>query len=191
MSKNELRKKCLAVRKNIPDKTIKSNEIYNEIINCSEYLDAKTIAFYYSTEDEVDTENLIAYTFLKEKTVLLPRVVGKQMVFLKVDETTKYQKSKFGIKEPISTEEYDPSQIDLFIVPGVAFDIKGNRLGYGGGYYDRYLCLSDAPKLGIAFEEQIINSIPTDENDIQMDIVQTEKERYYGTKRLQLSKRKK
>ena len=93
MSKNELRKKCLAVRKNIPDKTIKSNEIYNEIINCSEYLDAKTIAFYYSTEDEVDTENLIAYTFLKEKTVLLPRVVGKQMVFLKVDETTKYQKS--------------------------------------------------------------------------------------------------
>ena len=179
------------MRKNIPDKTFKSNEIYNEIINCPEYLDAKTIAFYYSTSDEVDTENLIAYTFLKEKTVLLPKVVGKQMVFLKVYETTKYQKSKFGIKEPISTEEYDPSQIDLFIVPGVAFDIKGNRLGYGGGYYDRYLCLSDAPKLGLAFEEQIINSIPTDENDIQMDIVQTEKERYYGTKRLQLSKRKK
>ena len=190
MDKKELRQKCLATRKNIPEKEFKSRLIYNEIISSPEYNDAQTIAIYNSTEDEVDTHEIIMYSFLKEKTILLPKIIGKEMIFLKVDNSTKYKLSKFGILEPITGDIYDHSQIDLFIIPGVAFDIKGNRLGYGAGYYDRYLQGNDVTKLGLAYEEQIINSIPTDEHDIQMDIVQTEKERYYGTKRLHLSKRK-
>ena len=190
MEKKELRKKSLIRRKNIPEKEFKSNVIYNEIINSEEYNNANTIAIYNSIENEVDTRGIISYSFLKGKTILLPKIVNEDMVFMKVDKNTKYQYSKYGIAEPISGEIYDSSKIDLFIVPGVAFDIRGNRLGYGKGYYDRYLIGTEATKLGLAFEEQIINYIPTDDNDVQMDIIQTEMEKYYGTKKLCLSKRK-
>ena len=190
MEKKELRKKSLIRRKNIPEKEFKSNVIYNEIINSEEYNNANTIAIYNSIENEVDTRGIISYSFLKGKTILLPKIVNEDMVFMKVDKNTKYQSSKYGIAEPISGEIYDSSKIDLFIVPGVAFDIRGNRLGYGKGYYDRYLIGTEATKLGLAFEEQIINYIPTDDNDVQMDIIQTEMEKYYGTKKLCLSKRK-
>lgn len=190
MDKKELREKSKEIRRNIPEKDFKSNAIYNALIGSEEYNDAKVIAIYNSMKDEVDTKEIILYSFLKDKTILLPKVVDQEMVFLKVDSKTKYKKSKFGVSEPVDGEIFDPSTIDLFIIPGLAFDIKGNRLGYGAGYYDRYLQETDVLKLGLAYEEQIVNSIPTDEYDIPMDIVQTEKERYYGAKRLQLSKRK-
>ena len=105
------------------------------------------------------------------------------MIFIKIDETTRYETSNFKIREPISNEPY-LGKIDLFIVPGVAFDINGNRLGYGGGYYDKYLKDTNASTIGICFEEQITNEIEPEEHDIKVDIVQTERKTYDETKRL-------
>ena len=102
MEKKELRKKSLIRRKNIPEKEFKSNVIYNEIINSEEYNNANTIAIYNSIENEVDTRGIISYSFLKGKTILLPKIVNEDMVFMKVDKNTKYQYSKYGIAEPIS-----------------------------------------------------------------------------------------
>ena len=184
MEKKELRQKYLLKRKFIKNKKEKSNDILNYIINNPLYNNANVIALYYSNKDEVDTFDLILYSLLQDKTVLLPKVVGKEMIFIKIDETTRYETSRFKIREPISNEEYT-GNIDLFIVPGVAFDKEGNRLGYGGGYYDKYLSNTNTPTIGICFEEQITDEIEVEEHDIQVDVVQTERNTYDAIKRLQ------
>jgi len=183
MEKKELRQRYLLKRKFIKNKKEKSNDILNYIINNPLYLNANVVALYYSTKDEVDTHDLILYSLLQDKIVLLPKVIGKEMIFIKIDETTRYETSNFKIREPISNEPY-LGKIDLFIVPGVAFDINGNRLGYGGGYYDKYLKDTNASTIGICFEEQITNEIEPEEHDIKVDIVQTERKTYDETKRL-------
>jgi 5-formyltetrahydrofolate cyclo-ligase len=178
MDKQELRKRSMEIRKNIPNKEQKNNAIYNAIISCDEYNAANIIAIYNSMGSEVNTKEIILYSLLKQKIVLLPKIDGEDMLFVRVDSNTKYALSKFGTLEPIEGEIYDPDKIDLFIVPGLAFDINGNRLGYGGGYYDRYLRELRAVKIGLAFEEQLVNSIPTEEKDIPLNIIQTEENRY-------------
>jgi 5-formyltetrahydrofolate cyclo-ligase len=188
MEKKELRQKYLLKRKFIKNKKDKSNDILNFIINNPLYNNANVIALYYSTKDEVDTHDLILYSLLQDKIVLLPKVIGKEMIFIKIDETTRYETSNFKIREPISNEPY-LGKIDLFIVPGVAFDINGNRLGYGGGYYDKYLKDTNASTIGICFEEQITDEIETEEHDIKVNIVQTERRTYDETKRLRKERR--
>ena len=178
MDKQELRKKSMEIRKNIPNKEQKNNAIYNAIISCDEYNDANIIAIYNSMGSEVNTKEIIMYSLLKQKVVLLPKIEGEDMLFVRVNANTKYALSKFGILEPTEGEIYNPDKIDLFIVPGLAFDINGNRLGYGGGYYDRYLRELRAVKIGLAYEEQLVNSIPTEEKDIPLNIIQTEENRY-------------
>ena len=111
--------------------------------------------------------------------------------FFAITDKTKFEQSEFGIDEPVGGMVYTPEMIDLVIVPGIAFDKEGNRIGYGGGYYDRYLEWSKLPSIAICFQEQILaEPIEPDEYDMKVDIIQTDKERYYGTKGIQMSKRK-
>ena len=90
---------------------------------------------------------------------------------------TKYRSASFQIQEPLSDEVYQ-GPIDLAIVPGVAFTKGGDRLGYGGGYYDKFLKEHNCQKMGICFESQIVEEIPTEKNDIRMDTVITEAQVY-------------
>ena len=191
MDKKKIREKYKAIRKNIPNKEEKSDAIFNALINDPLFTEAQVIAFYNSTKDEVDTHKLIEYARSQGKTVLLPRTISYDLIFFAINENTRYITSDFGITEPANGMVYSPEKIDLVIVPGIAFDKEGNRIGYGGGYYDRYLEWSKLPSIAICFQEQILDeTIPAEEYDMKVDIIQTDKERYYGTKELPLSKRK-
>ena len=172
MNKFELRKEMLNKRKNILNKKELSTVIVNKIIDLDIYKESRVVALYNSLPNEVDTKDLINKSL--DKIVLLPKIINNEMVFIEIDSNTKYEKSSIGVLEPLGTIYNGP--IDIIIVPGVAFDRKLNRLGFGKGYYDRYLSNKEIYKVGICFSGQLIDTLPTDNHDIKMDLVITEKE---------------
>ncbi len=175
MNKDELRKEMIKKRKAILNKKEISTIIVDKVINLDIFKEARIVAIYNSMKDEVDTSYLIKEA-MKEKIILLPKIIDNKMAFIKIDRRTKYLKSNFGVLEPLGDVYND--KIDLIIVPGLAFDSNLNRLGFGKGYYDEYLTNKDIYKIGLAFDEQIVDEIPTEEHDIKMDMVIT-KNRVY------------
>ena len=174
MNKNNLRKKYKEIRKDNQS----TDDIFDRIIKLPEYINSKKIALFYSTEDEVDTLRLIEYSLKNNKDVYLPRVIDKhQMVFIKIKDLNKkhFTLSKYGIYEPILTDDIS-EDIDLSIVPGLCFDKNGHRVGYGGGFYDYYFSSHQSHKIGICFDNQILEDsyIDTDKYDIPVDIIVTE-----------------
>lgn len=172
MNKDNLRKLMLERRKNILNKKELSTIIVNKLLDLDIYKNSRVIALYYSLCDEVDTKDLIIKSL--DKIVLLPRIINDKIVFIEINSNTKYEKSNIGVMEPIGTI-YDGA-IDLIIVPGVAFDREHNRLGFGKGYYDKYLKDKDIYKIGICFNKQLTDTLPIDDYDIKMDLIITEKE---------------
>lgn len=174
MNKIELRNKYKLIRKNISNKEEKSDIIINKILNLKEYKSAKTVALYYSLIDEVNTLKLIEKS-LKEKITLLPRVINdNEMTFFLIENINDLEVGSFNIKEP--TTNIEMNNIDLMIIPGICFDKNRNRIGFGKGYYDKYLCNHDIYKIGICFDEQIFpKMIESNINDIKMDLIITEK----------------
>lgn len=176
MNKDELRKKYKQIRKdNLP-----TDNIFNTIITLPEYISARSIAIYYNTKYEVDTKKLIEYSLKQNKEVYLPRVVDKhKMVFIRIYnlDPNNFTTSTFGITEPILDESNTlKDTIDLTIVPGLCFDKKLYRVGYGGGFYDCFLSTHNTFKLGTCYDNQILDGyIETDEHDIKMDMIVTEK----------------
>ncbi|WP_129408828.1 5-formyltetrahydrofolate cyclo-ligase [Marinitoga lauensis] len=170
-------KKRLNLEKSLYDKY--SILITERILKYLNDLNFKSIAMYYPFRNEVNLLSLIET--LKNKEILFPKVKGKDMNFIKITSLNDFEKGNFGIMEPRG-ESYN-KEIDIFLVPGVAFDKKLYRLGYGGGYYDRYF--SNHKKgflIGVAFDFQILNELPIFEHDIKMDIIITEKRILKGEK---------
>ena len=167
--KREIRKKYIDVRKQIINKEEKSKVIVNQIMNHQKYIDANIIACYCSLKDEVCLDELITDAWKNKKIVVVPKVNGNKMEFYEIKNMNDLEIQSFGIREPKHDFTFDKHKIDLFFVPGVAFDIYGNRMGFGKGYYDRYLVDLDAYKIGICFREQLDDHIPTDEFDIKMN----------------------
>ena len=172
MNKSDLRKQMLIKRRNILNKKELSTIIVNKIINLDIYKESRVVALYNSLKDEVETRDLIIKS--QDKTLLLPKIINEKIEFIKIDNNTKYKKSSFGVMEPIGTIYNGP--IDIIIVPGVAFDRNLNRLGFGRGYYDKYLSHKDIYKIGICFDEQLVDNLVIDNHDIKMDLIITEKE---------------
>lgn len=132
---------------------------------------ARTLLIYSALPDEIPTQQLID-DFLREgKTVLLPRVISDtQMELRRYTEATDLQQGAFGIMEPSGELFTDFGQIDVAIIPGVAFDKEGHRLGRGKGYYDRFLpLLRNTYMIGVCYPSRLLEHIPTDEHDISMD----------------------
>lgn len=145
-------------------------------LNENEHLQkAKTILMYYSLPDEVNTHQYIDYLLALGKKVLLPEVIdGENMVIREYTGKHDLKEGAFHIMEPIGTlfpeEKYQ--EIHLAIIPGMAFDQQGNRLGRGKGYYDRFLQkIPQVYKIGICFPFQLVDEIPTEETDIKMDTI--------------------
>jgi len=178
--KAELRKSALAARRAVSDKPQKSALIAERVFALPEYRTARTVALYHSLSSEVDTEPIIARAFRDGKTVALPRVQGDTMHFFALSEGEKLQKSSFGVLEPCGDpgKLVSPRDIDLILVPGVCFDRTKNRLGFGRGYYDRYLALCKAPAAALCFAQQLYAEgvIPTDRYDAKMQKIITENE---------------
>ena len=176
MNKDELRKELIKIRKNILDKEEKSTIIVNKIKKLKDYNNSKVIALYKPLSNEVNINDLINYSLECGKIVLLPRVVRENIVFIKVDNYTEYDKSNFGVIEPIYKKDniYN-GNIDLVIVPGLGFDKDYKRIGYGKGYYDKFLKNKDTIKIGVCFHEQFLDNVIVNKNDVLMNLVITDK----------------
>jgi len=134
---------------------------------------AHTILLYSALPDEVPTQSLINELVAQGKTVLLPKVVSDtDMVLHRYTGRSDLREGAYGIMEPTGEVFTDYEQIDVGIIPGMAFDREGHRLGRGKGYYDRFL--SQIPfiyKIGLCFSWQLLGHVPTDEHDVIMDEV--------------------
>jgi 5-formyltetrahydrofolate cyclo-ligase len=175
MNKEELRKIMIKKRKDILNKKEISLDIINKLMDLDIYKKARVIAVYNSLKDEVDTSYLINES-MNNKLVLLPKIINNKMLFIVINKDTLYEKSNIGVMEPIG-DIYN-GIIDLIIVPGLSFDSNLNRLGFGMGYYDKYLSNNNIYKIGLCFDEQIIDLVPTNDLDIKMDMVITKKRVY-------------
>ncbi len=140
---------------------------------------AHTLLLYSALPDEVPTQQLLDELSQSEKTVLLPRVVSDTAMELRhYTDVGDLAQGAFGILEPTGAVFTDYAQIDVAVIPGMAFDREGHRLGRGRGYYDRMLALMPAVyKIGICFPWQLVDFIPTSKHDVMMDIVISGSER--------------
>ncbi|MDR3269249.1 MAG: 5-formyltetrahydrofolate cyclo-ligase [Tannerella sp.] len=144
---------------------------------------ARRIAFYHALPDEVHTADFIE-KWRRKKQILLPVVNGDTFSLQPYTENSALRKGAFDIMEPVARQNTAPCDADLIIVPGMAFDRQLNRLGRGKGYYDRFLSEHPAPAIGICFQFQLFDRIPTDSHDRKMTLVVTEEE----TKELRIEK---
>ncbi|MCR4562306.1 MAG: 5-formyltetrahydrofolate cyclo-ligase [Bacilli bacterium] len=133
----------------------------------------RVIALYAAMKNEVNLDPLIGYLLRDGKVVLLPKVYGKQLRFYQIMSLSDLRESNgyFHIREPLNGNVYEKEDIEVIIVPGIGFDNDNNRLGRGGGYYDRYLNGFRGKKIGVAFKEQILDFVPHEEFDVPMDLV--------------------
>lgn len=177
MDKQVARKIAFSIE--IIDAEIKSEEIALKLISLDEYKKANSIFTYLSKDNEVNTAFIIQHALENNKTVFVPILVANEMEIAQINSSTKYQNGKFDIKEPINCQIInDVQEINISIVPMVAFDPDLNRLGHGKGYYDKWLKKNITFKIGLCFEEKKFDKIPIDYNDVQMDIVISEKKIY-------------
>lgn len=179
IEKENLRKKYKLIRDKIENKIEKSKVIAEKIRGLDEYKSAKTIAIYKSFSSEVDNTELISKAFGDKKIIVLPKIEKSDMNFYKITPNSKLIKNKFGIEEPEYNEEnlIKKDSIDLAIIPGLCFDKEKNRLGFGKGYYDKYLENSKFITIGICFDEQVLKKelLPINNHDKKMDYIITEK----------------
>ena len=172
MQKKELRK-LIRQRKaehTAEEKAEMSARICRQVLTDPHWAKANTVFLYHALTDEVDTTMLIDAAMHEGKTVLLPVIDGDDLR-LKI-HTGATQTGSYSIQEPIGEEFTCYKEIALAIVPGMAFDKKGNRLGRGRGFYDRTLPkLAEAYKIGLCFPFQFLESIPSEAYDIKMDAV--------------------
>lgn len=143
----------------------------NTFINSKFYLNSDVLLLYASINSEPDTFYLIDKALNDRKTVYLPKVNGETMSFHKINSLKDLSKGCFGIKEPINGLVFN-SQTAACIVPGLAFDKKGCRLGYGKGYYDKYLVdKPDIVKIGFCAGCGLADEVPAESNDVFMDCI--------------------
>lgn len=153
-----------------------SEKILKQLEETELFRQASCIALYYSIPGEVQTAAFLEKWF-DRKQLLLPLVVGNDLRLLPYKGCDTLTQGAFGIPEPTDIETAIPeSNVDLIIVPGVAFDRQLNRMGRGKGYYDRLLSTLQAPKIGICFDFQLQETIPVEPFDKKMDMIITEKE---------------
>ena len=149
-----------------------SNALCNNILCTERYKTAKTILLYCPLPDEADVFPLIDNAFSNGKCVLLPKVVGDDLELRIYKGVESLTRGAYGILEPTGEVFLDYDAIDLAIIPGMAFDRLGNRLGRGKGYYDRLLPrLKNAYKIGVCFPFQYFDEIPSEAHDVRMDCV--------------------
>jgi len=178
--KSLLRKEVLLKRNsmNRSEVSTKSNVIQRKLIESRVFNQSKSVGLYLAIGSEVQTREIINYALDLGKTVLLPRIMSNDLRFYVVDqkdfEENSFDVNRFGIKEPKIDKPAD--FIDLLIIPGIVFDTYGFRIGYGYGYYDKYLTINKYSKsIGLAYDFQFIKKpIPILPHDRKIDVLITE-----------------
>lgn len=175
LQKKKLRQSLLDIRRDTPNKTVKSKVIKKKILPLQAIISAKTILLYYPIKDEVDISGLFQILQEQGKVIFLPKV--KNLKIAKFSTGTPLMKKVEGIYEPDISVNENPEEVDVAIIPGLGFDSKGNRIGHGGGWYDRILQeIKISYIIGVCFDSQIIPNVPTEIHDKSVDMVITEKQ---------------
>ncbi|MCI5675311.1 MAG: 5-formyltetrahydrofolate cyclo-ligase [Ezakiella sp.] len=181
MDKKQIRKEVLQERDQFDaEKRYEyDEEILTRLLSMKAYRDAHTIMSFVSYKSEVDTHDFIKESLRRGKRVAVPVIDWDKRILIasELKSFNELEVGSYGILEP--TKEFvrplDPSFIDFVVVPGAVFDRSGNRIGYGGGYYDKLLptLKSDALKVGIAYSFQIRENLPVEKHDIKIDMLVT------------------
>ncbi len=177
MDKKGLRDKILSKRRSLPAMEVDHRSAFL-IKNLIEYIDSinyNTVAVYYPIHNEVDIRPLYDYLWSKNKNVLLPYAYKNgDMEFKLLEKNTFLKKDDYGIPSPKTNSVFPADLIDIILVPCVACDKENNRMGYGSGFYDRFLDKTSAVSIGICFDFQLLSHIPTDKNDKKLTVVITD-----------------
>lgn len=171
-SKQAIRKRLLDYRKSMPAEEVaeKSKKIVDRILATDSYMNSACIFAYVSTRNEVNLKALLEASWLSGKRVAVPRVCGSNMDFYYIESYAGLVKGSFGIYEPADNAVKAEEKDALVLIPGVAYARDGSRIGYGGGYYDRYLAQNNSHHIiAPAYDFQIIAHISTEEHDIRAD----------------------
>lgn len=161
--KKNLRKKVRSrlERMNYQEKTLKESNIVRKFLNSSEYKAAKIIGIYLAFSFEFDTMKIIKQALKDKKTIVVPKTLPhREMIFVKY-QPEYLEVSDFGVLEPTNlSEAVLKNEIDLLVVPGVAFNKNGFRIGFGGGFYDKFLADYSGKSVSLVFDAQIIDFVP-------------------------------
>ena len=180
--KKDIRARFLLQREALPqkDRLEKSRLISDRFLRSTEFRAAQSIHFYLATPSEVQTDEMIRSALRLNKRVAVP-IIDSANRSIALSEWAAFDREKlqpgpFGILQPRPEfrKEVKLEKIDLWVIPGVAFDLSGNRLGFGGGYYDRLLVRAKGVVIGLAFEAQISSELPVVHTDRKVDIIITE-----------------
>ena len=174
MEKTAIRHKIKELRRMLTEleKESAAAEVFARLEKTAAFMLADRILMYHSLPDELSTR-----TFLKKwgsrKHFYLPRVNGVNLEILPYEES-RLELGAFHIEEPTGDNIADPEEIELVVVPAVAYDRRGNRLGRGKGFYDRFLASTKATKIGVGYEFQLLDEIPAEAHDVPMGMVRTQ-----------------
>lgn len=139
---------------------------------CEPYRKAKTVYFYLPYNQEVRTVPMLERALSEGKRVAVPKVYGDEMKFIYIDDLSGIEKGSFGIPEPVADGPVADDPTALVLMPGLAFDRQGHRIGYGGGFYDKFLSAEpDHPTVALCYDFQMVEHLETEEFDIPVDLV--------------------
>jgi 5-formyltetrahydrofolate cyclo-ligase len=186
--KKQIREQGHAARRVQEDKDAISRQIVSRFLELPEYQAAGTVMFYIDVRDEVRTRFALPEVIQSEKRIVIPYCVAGELELFLLEDMTELEIGMYKILEPrtelrgISEKAVSRDELDLIMVPGVAFDNQGARTGHGNGYYDKLLAHArlDTPLVAIAFDCQIFPEVPVREHDVYMDKVITQSELYIG-----------
>jgi 5-formyltetrahydrofolate cyclo-ligase len=181
LGKTEIRKKALHNRKSLgkEERREKSAQILREILSLPVYCTSRTIMVYLDFRDEVETSEIAREILRTKKRLIIPYCHNQDIIACEISDLSQdVRPGMLGIREPRPEKlrTVSPREIDLALVPGVAFDYQGNRIGFGKGYYDRFLpkLREDTLTIGLAFCCQLVEKIEAEEHDYKMSLLITE-----------------
>jgi 5-formyltetrahydrofolate cyclo-ligase len=185
--KKRLRRLALERRRALEDREARSRQIWQYVLSTREFASAHTVVCYVALPDEVQTLFGLSEIQAANKRLAIPYCSGGDLLLARISDLNEISPGYRGIGEPdptirrMSERIVHPTEVDLVLVPGVAFDRRGGRLGYGKGYFDRFLrkLRPDAVRMGLAFDCQVVAHLPQCAYDVPVDVLVTESGVFY------------
>ncbi len=167
-SKQQIREEMTLRRASLSDDDVSEAgaKVMRNLFSDEEFLKVESVGFYYSMKGEISTKEMIERTLKFGKTIYLPRIRTGEIAFCEFEGFESLAAGQLGIMEPLGETEEVP---ELLVVPGLAFDLEMYRLGFGKGYYDKYLAKHDVYSIGVCYEWQVVPKLPREKHDMRMD----------------------
>ncbi|MFH1848667.1 MAG: 5-formyltetrahydrofolate cyclo-ligase [archaeon] len=178
--KDIIRSRMRGLRDKLPEAEAvsRSSAIERRLFSLAEFQNAASVMFYLSKGNEVKTDSMIAGCLGRKRVAVPVTDQGRgNLLISSIESLERLKLSSFGVREPLDYKPVPAGNLDLVIVPGMAFDRSGNRIGYGGGYYDSFLRgISGIPIVGLAYDFQIVGHLDVRKTDVPVDLIITENE---------------